>query len=254
MHLSVSCADAVFFIDSRSSPFRALSVPPPPISIPPRSYSVSPRDARATSVPPLYNHPLSPLDILSEYEREPFQRALSPTPIKCGRWAPRSNEVAYDTDGNLLMMFLLTIPVNQFRHYFHWFFCLLKSLWIKFHVSKTGFTRTRSLCASLHHFVLQCSFFSRSFIKIPSKIALNLTTACHLYLVRNADLPWWFSNTQRLGQSPSATCFITTHFSHARSILVRFGWLRWLAPIPGRILFATIASRLILVTGQFYFQ
>lgn len=107
MHLYLCLADAVFFIDSRSSPFRALSVPPPPISIPPRSFSVSPRDVRATSVPPLYNSPLSPLDILSEYDREPFQRALSPTPIKCGRWAPRSNEVAYDSDGNLLMMIFL---------------------------------------------------------------------------------------------------------------------------------------------------
>lgn len=98
------------FVDSRSSPFRALSVPPPAISIPPRSYSVSPRDARATSVPPLYNNPLSPLDLLSEYEREPFQRAMSPTPIKCGRWAPRSNEVAFDSDGNLL--FFSAIPVS----------------------------------------------------------------------------------------------------------------------------------------------
>lgn len=101
-------ADAVLFLDYRSSPFRALSVPPPAISIPPRSYSVSPRDARATSVPPLYNHPLSPLDILSEYEREPFQRALSPTPIKCGRWAPRSSEVAFDSDGN----WFFAIPVS----------------------------------------------------------------------------------------------------------------------------------------------
>lgn len=105
-------ADAIFFIDSRSSPFRALSVPPPAISIPPRSLSVPPRDARATSVPPLYNSPLSPLDLLSEYEREPFQRALSPTPIKCGRWAPRSNEVAFDTDGNLLLLFFFKTGIN----------------------------------------------------------------------------------------------------------------------------------------------
>lgn len=89
--------DAVLFIGSYSRPSRAVSVPPiSPPSL--RSLSVPPRDYRATSVPRF--DPLSPLDLLSEYEREPFQRALSPTPIKCGRWAPRSSEVAFDTDGN----------------------------------------------------------------------------------------------------------------------------------------------------------
>lgn len=90
--------DAVLFIGSYSRPSRAVSVPPAISSPPLRSLSVQPRDIRATSVPRF--DPLSPLDLLSEYEREPFQRALSPTPIKCGRWAPRSSEIAFDSDGN----------------------------------------------------------------------------------------------------------------------------------------------------------
>lgn len=149
--------NAVFIIDSRSSPFRALSVPPPPISIPPRSLSVSPRDIRATSVPPLYNSPLSPLDILSEYEREPFQRALSPTPIKCGRWAPRSNEVAFDSDGNLSVLFCNTgqsifgiISIILFSH-------LLKS----FHISKNRFHENKKCLRAriiIYHF---CLIFER---------------------------------------------------------------------------------------------
>lgn len=30
-----------------------------------------------------------------------YTRALSPTPIKAGRWAPRASEVAYNYDGNV---------------------------------------------------------------------------------------------------------------------------------------------------------
>lgn len=59
---------------------------------------------RATSMAP--TSALSPLDLLSEYERQPFERALTPTPIKCGRWAPRSNEVAFDIDGKLFGIFV----------------------------------------------------------------------------------------------------------------------------------------------------
>jgi len=79
------------------APSRACSVPPPISSPPFRSLSVPPRDLRASSLPRV--DPLSPLDLLSEYERQPFERGLSPTPIKCGRWAPRSSEVAFDSDG-----------------------------------------------------------------------------------------------------------------------------------------------------------
>lgn len=123
MHLSLSCADAIFFIgDWSSMPFRALSVPPPAISIPPRSLSVPPRDTRATSVPRF--NPLSPLDILSEYERAPFQRALSPTPIKNNRWGLRDSEVAYDFDGN---WFLMEYRCHFFWHFWHDFFVPLKS-------------------------------------------------------------------------------------------------------------------------------
>lgn len=82
------------------APSRATSVPPSAYSPSLRGLSVPPRDVRATSVPRF--DPLSPLDLLSEYERQPFERGLSPTPIKCGRWAPRSSEVAFDTDGNLI--------------------------------------------------------------------------------------------------------------------------------------------------------
>lgn len=82
------------------APSRATSVPPSAYSPSLRGLSVPPRDVRATSVPRF--NPLSPLDLLSEYERQPFERGLSPTPIKCGRWAPRSSEVAFDTDGNLI--------------------------------------------------------------------------------------------------------------------------------------------------------
>lgn len=39
---------------------------------------------------------------LDDCERQPFARGLSPTPVKCGRWAPRSSEVAFDSDGNLI--------------------------------------------------------------------------------------------------------------------------------------------------------
>lgn len=111
--------DADFFIDSRSSPYRATSMPPPAISIPPRSYSVPPRDVRATSVPRF--DPLSPLDILSEYEREPFQRGLSPTPVRAGRWGPRSSEVAFDSDGNWIF-FLQYRSINLW-HLWHILFC-----------------------------------------------------------------------------------------------------------------------------------
>lgn len=85
---------------SGRSPSRAVSVPPPISSPPLRSLSVQPRDLRATSIPPLPSVPLSPLDLLSEYERQPFERGLSPTPVKLGRWAPRNSEVAFDSDGN----------------------------------------------------------------------------------------------------------------------------------------------------------
>lgn len=92
-------ADAILFIGSYR-PSRATSVPPPISSPPLRSLSVPPRDYRATSVPRF--DPLSPLDLLSEYEREPFQRALSPTPVK-SPWSPRPSEIAYDADGNLFI-------------------------------------------------------------------------------------------------------------------------------------------------------
>ncbi|XP_031625676.1 uncharacterized protein LOC116342294 [Contarinia nasturtii] len=84
---------------SGRSPSRAFSVPPPIAPPPLRSLSVQPRDLRATSIPPMPSSPLSPLDLLSEYERQPFERGLSPTPVKCGRWAPRSSEIAFDSDG-----------------------------------------------------------------------------------------------------------------------------------------------------------
>lgn len=94
------CAFRLFFLgDWSRAPSRAVSVPP--FSAPSlRALSLPPRDTRATSVPRF--DPLSPLDLLSEYEREPFERCLSPTPVKSGRWAPRSSEVAYDSDGNLV--------------------------------------------------------------------------------------------------------------------------------------------------------
>ncbi|XP_055309499.1 uncharacterized protein LOC129573208 isoform X2 [Sitodiplosis mosellana] len=76
---------------------RAVSVPPI-APAPLRSLSIPPRDLRATSVPPFPHDPLSPLDLLSEYDAH-RQRCLSPTPVKCGRWAPRSSEVAFDSDG-----------------------------------------------------------------------------------------------------------------------------------------------------------
>lgn len=116
-------ADAVFFVGSWSrGPSRAASVPPPISSPPFRSLSVQPRDLRASSLP-RYD-PLSPLDLLSEYEREPFERALSPTPVKCGRWGPRNTEVAFDSDGNLIIL--------RYRHPFfvwNWFFSC-ETLWI----------------------------------------------------------------------------------------------------------------------------
>lgn len=72
----------------------------PPISAGPlRGFSVPPRDLRATSLAP--QTALSPLDLLSEYQRELLSpRGFSPTPVKYGRWGPRSSEVAYDSDGN----------------------------------------------------------------------------------------------------------------------------------------------------------
>lgn len=59
------------------SPFRALS------------------PLRALSVDRLDNI-LDSLDVPHVYTR-----ALSPTPIKAGRWAPRASEVAYNYDGNV---------------------------------------------------------------------------------------------------------------------------------------------------------
>lgn len=44
---------------------------------------------------------LSPLDLLSEYERD-VPTGLSPTPVKYGRWGPRGSEVAFDKDGKLI--------------------------------------------------------------------------------------------------------------------------------------------------------
>lgn len=108
------------------APSRAVSVPPSPPPL--RAFSVPPRDFRASSVPRF--DPLSPLDLLSEYEREPFQRGLSPTPVKAHRWAPRCSEVAFDTDGNLI--FALPSSIQVFV--WHIFFCLL--LEIDFHTTK----------------------------------------------------------------------------------------------------------------------
>lgn len=78
---------------------------------------------RAASLAP--TSALSPLDLLSEYERHPFERALSPTPIKYGRWGPRSSEVAYDEDGKFLCVFLMQIPHIHHREII--FFSLVKS-------------------------------------------------------------------------------------------------------------------------------
>lgn len=91
--------DSADFTGRAPSVGRALSVPPS-IAPPARSLSIPARDLRATSVPPFPHDPLSPLDLLSEYDVYP-ERCLSPTPIKCGRWAPRSKEVAFDSDGKL---------------------------------------------------------------------------------------------------------------------------------------------------------
>lgn len=112
-HTFFANAHSIFFTGPWSrSPSRAASVPPPISSPPLRSLSVPPRDARATSVPKFA--PLSPLDLLSEYERQPFERdfCLSPTPVKYGRWGPRSSEIAFDSDGNLIFGFL------EYRHLF----------------------------------------------------------------------------------------------------------------------------------------
>lgn len=54
------------------------------------------RNLRALSVDRLDNL-LDSLDIPHVYTR-----ALSPTPIKAGRWAPRPSEVAYNYDGNVV--------------------------------------------------------------------------------------------------------------------------------------------------------
>lgn len=91
----------VVHIGTPSRPSRATSVPPPFSAPPSRGFSVPPRDLRASSVQPNLS-PLSPLDLMSEYERDPFnqERGLSPTPVKAGRWGPRSSEVAFDTEGN----------------------------------------------------------------------------------------------------------------------------------------------------------
>lgn len=102
------------------APSRAVSVPPSPPPL--RAFSVPPRDFRASSVPRF--DPLSPLDLLSEYEREPFQRGLSPTPVKAHRWAPRCSEVAFDTDGNLIFALLSSI---QFFVWHIFFVCYWKS-------------------------------------------------------------------------------------------------------------------------------
>lgn len=80
-------------ISSVFNPRRATSVPP-----------MSPYE-RATSVPralsPFRASSVEPLEPLySKFEnfaREP--RAVSPTPIKPGRWAPRRTEVAFDDEG-----------------------------------------------------------------------------------------------------------------------------------------------------------
>lgn len=62
-------------------------------------------------------------EFVDECERLPFERALSPTPIKCGRWAPRSSEVAFDEDGNSFFCFwflwLLFCPFH-FHRSFRW--------------------------------------------------------------------------------------------------------------------------------------
>ena len=85
-----------YLVGSRGRAARASSVPPLAPSL------------RASSVPPidrgLRASSLAPLDpYLSEYENEnPGERvaALSPTPVKSSRWAPRASEVAYDDEGN----------------------------------------------------------------------------------------------------------------------------------------------------------
>lgn len=111
---SLSLRTRNFIFVTGRAPSRALSVPPPIAPPPLRSLSVPPRDHRATSVPPFPHDPLSPLDLLSEYERRPFERCLSPTPIKCGRWAPRSSEVAFDSDGNLIFGILKSFLFDIF--------------------------------------------------------------------------------------------------------------------------------------------
>lgn len=76
-----------------SSPFRAGS----PLRAPSPYRSIS--AIRAASVDRL-DALMDRLDIPHVYTR-----ALSPTPIKAGRWAPRPSEVAYNYDGNALSSF-----------------------------------------------------------------------------------------------------------------------------------------------------
>lgn len=122
LSLSLRMRNRIFF--TGRAPSRAASVAPTFSSPPLSSFNYPARDLRATSVPPLPHNPLSPLDILSEYERRPFERCLSPTPVKCGRWAPRSSEVAFDSDGNLIfgilsssccLTYCFLLPVNHYK-------------------------------------------------------------------------------------------------------------------------------------------
>lgn len=151
-----------------------MSVPPPPISIPPRSLSVPPRDARATSVPHRLD-PLSPLDILSEYEREPFQRGLSPTPVKAGRWGPRSSEVAFDPDGN--WFFAIPESILASLAYFRFAQKLLNQISYQhsqIHESK----RSSLIFASVSFDFLN---WNPSYEICREPLALLITAACYLY-------------------------------------------------------------------------
>lgn len=228
------------------APSRAVSVPPSPPPL--RAFSVPPRDFRASSVPRF--DPLSPLDLLSEYEREPFQRGLSPTPVKAHRWAPRCSEVAFDTDGNLIFALLSSIQFFVWPIFFVFYWKSTFTQQNRIHESniKEGFF--------LHFcFLHQFDFVWRIFEYFSfhlfadssaySIIVLSLLNSRFHLTFRIANLPWRMAASQQLGQPFESTRFFTTIGRYTWSILVWFGT----SSVRGNIQFATILARIILVTS-----